>query len=124
MGVSVFIGAVMFTHVDPKTQIKMSTKDKKIGDLWITLISRIEEEEKEWVNALKKAGVKAAHPDDGWIDRTKNIVRFVYPYFYTNLAPGDVIALGRPGRYRFVKAIERIKPSPIDLSQMITWKFK
>lgn len=114
----------MFMYVDPETQIKMSTKDRKIADLWVTLLSQTKTEEKKWVAALKKAGVKAAHPDDGWVNRATNVVTFVYPQFYTHLAPGDIIALGRPDKYRLVKIIEQAETSPIDLCQMIKWRFK
>jgi hypothetical protein len=47
-----------------------------------------------WIQSLKDQGYKAAHPNDGWVDREKNTVQFVYPHF--NLCPqiGDKIMLG------------------------------
>jgi len=34
-----------------------------------------------WVAWLRSLGVKAAHPDDGWVDRRKSEVHLCYPYF-------------------------------------------
>lgn len=49
-----------------------------------------------WVASLRKAGVKAAHPDDGWVDRQRNTVRFNYPHFFDDPHIGDLVALGNP----------------------------
>lgn len=47
-----------------------------------------------WISELKANGYKAAHPDDGWVNRENNTVQFAYPHF--NLFPqvGDKIMLG------------------------------
>lgn len=56
---------------------------------------------------LRAQGVKAAHPDDGWVDRRRNEVRFVYPAFNDGVQVGDVIALGWPwSGYRLVRVVE------------------
>lgn len=60
-------------------------------------------EERVWVEDLRSQGVKAAHPDDGWVDRKDNKVHFCYPQFSNNPQVGDVVALGRPGRHRLVR---------------------
>lgn len=49
--------------------------------------------EKRWIAAMRSAGLKAAHPDDGWVDRERNEVGFCYPSFYDNPRVGDEIAL-------------------------------
>lgn len=54
------------------------------------------EEEAAWVTRLRACGVKAAHPDDGWVNREKNSVYFCYPQFNDNPVVGDLIALGWP----------------------------
>ena len=47
-----------------------------------------------WIAELRAAGVKAAHPDDGWVDRVNNSVSFCYPQFNDGAGIGDIIALG------------------------------
>lgn len=56
----------------------------------------MEQQQSEWIAALRDAGVKAAHPDDGWVDRERNTVFFCYPQFDDGVAVGDLIALGWP----------------------------
>lgn len=54
---------------------------------------------------LRSIGVKALHPDDGWVDRKNNIVQLTYPRFRERyISVGDKIALGQDtGRYRIVR---------------------
>jgi len=70
----------------------------KTGNDFMRLFNSIQTEHKlsevQWIKSLRKAGVKAAHPDDGWVDRTTNIVTFAYPQFDDGVSPGDYIALG------------------------------
>lgn len=79
------------------------------GDRFVSSFLEIsrnyEKSEQEWIISLKKDGIKAAHPDDGWVDRTKNIVQFVYPQFNSGVNIGDYIVLGSPDKYRVVKVI-------------------
>lgn len=58
----------------------------------------------DWVKALRKLGVKAAHPDDGWHDRVAHSIGFCYPYFDDGVEKGSMIALGNPGRFVVVTA--------------------
>lgn len=50
---------------------------------------------REWVNNLRANGVKAAHPNDGWIDRVNGIASLRYPQFDDGLSVGDMLALGQ-----------------------------
>lgn len=62
--------------------------------------------ESEWVDDLRRRGVKAAHPDDGWVDRENDTVQLVYPQFNDRPSIGDRIALGwgwRPEEARVVE---------------------
>ena len=60
-------------------------------------ISRsMESDQNAWIASLRAAGVKAAHPDDGWVDRERDTVFFCYPQFDDGVAIGDLIALGWP----------------------------
>ena len=61
------------------------------------------ENERKWVRHLRRVGVKAAHPDDGWVDREANTVTFSCPQFNDNPHVGDLIALGRPEDWRLVR---------------------
>lgn len=56
----------------------------------------------QWIESLRKAGVKAAHPDDGSVIRDESELRFRYPQYFDNPAIGDVIALGTREQFRFV----------------------
>jgi len=62
---------------------------------------------------IKNYGIRAEHPDDGWVNRKENKVHFCYPPLLLNLKKGDLIALGWPsldddkiGEYRIVKVTE------------------
>ncbi len=48
----------------------------------------------DWIKKLKSLGVKASHPNDGWIDREKKIAFFSYPHFNIGVDLGNKIALG------------------------------
>ena len=56
----------------------------------------------DWIKRLKRDGVKAAHPDDGWVDRENDEVHLEYPNFLRKIEVGDRIALGTPKEYRLV----------------------
>jgi hypothetical protein len=81
------------------------------------IAEQMEAEQTQWIADLRAAGVKAAHPDDGWVDRQENYVRLVYPQFDDGIVVGDIIALGWPQRHRttpqhrLVKVV-RIEPTP------------
>jgi hypothetical protein len=59
--------------------------------------------ERAWIADLRQRGVKAAHPDDGWVDRTHSTLFLCYPQFNDGVGVGDIVALGTPGRTRYVK---------------------
>lgn len=58
-----------------------------------------------WIAKLRANNIKASHPDDGWVDREKNKVCFMYPQFNDGIDIGNSIALGSPDKYRVVKII-------------------
>lgn len=53
-----------------------------------------EESNAQWITKLRAAGIKAAHPDDGWVDRERNEIHLAYPQFHDGLEVGDLLALG------------------------------
>lgn len=60
------------------------------------IASTMEQQQAAWIAELRAAGVKAAHPDDGWVDRELDTVYFCYPQFDDGVSVGDLIALGWP----------------------------
>jgi len=52
----------------------------------------------EWIRALRQQGIRAAHPDDGWVNRADNEVHLCYPHFDDGLGVGDLLALGWESR--------------------------
>lgn len=81
--------------------------------LFASVAGGMERDQAEWIAALRAAGVKAAHPDDGWVDREHNEVFFCYPQFDDGVKVGDLIALGWPQwsskkpQHRIVRVIGR-----------------
>lgn len=65
----------------------------------------MEREQEQWITELRAAGVIAAHPDDGWVDRQANNVQFVYPQFNDGAKVGDLIAQGQPSQHRIVRIV-------------------
>ena len=66
---------------------------------------------KKWSEELRKSGYKALHPNDGWVDRDKKTITFMYPNFFDDAKVGDYIMLGyewRKESHRSVKLIEDI----------------
>ena len=79
---------------------------------------RLATEKAEWIADLRRRGVKAAHPDDGWVDREAGTIHLCYPLFNDGLSVGDLLALGYPGnKTRIVRVVEAIMASPI----LIDW---
>lgn len=72
------------------------------------IAEKMEREQADWICHLRANGVKAAHPDDGWVDRQKNTIRFQYPQFNDGVGIGDLVALGWPSsKTRIVEIIGR-----------------
>jgi hypothetical protein len=75
-------------------------------NLWNSIVLEQKYKERDWIDDLKSKGVKAAHPDDGWIDRKENSIYFAYPQFNEGVQINDIIALGDEDKYRLVKVID------------------
>ena len=69
---------------------------------WAEICIEGDRKEDAWIAQLRSDGVKAAHPDDGWVDREKNTIHFAYPQFNDGVNIGDRIALGWPDKWRIV----------------------
>ena len=103
-----------------------STSNPSFAKLWADICIEGERKEKEWIATLRQQGVKAAHPNDGWVDREKNELHFCYPQFNDGAKEGDIVALGwpsdPPGKTKFVRLTGHRKMRFI--SDMIRWQFE
>lgn len=77
----------------------------------IAIDQRFQQEERSWVARLRAQGIKAAHPDDGWVHRDTNKIHLEYPQFNDGLGVGDLLALGWAHRrdYRIVR-VTKVEP--------------
>ena len=82
---------------------KLVTGDPEFVAFWNKQIDESENKEKTWITWLRNGNIKAAHPDDGWVDREMNTIQLVYPAFNDGIKVGDRIALGDPEEFRVVK---------------------
>ena len=78
---------------------------------WHRIVAETREREEAWVAMLRRNDVKAAHPDDGWVERKKHEATLCYPRFDDGVKVGDLLCLGSPpngawGGYRVVRALE------------------
>lgn len=81
---------------------------------FLATCARIDAEEQAWCQRLRDEGIAAAHPDDGWVDRQKNTVRFAYPHFHARpIEAGAKVALGWPDKYRIVE-ITKVETGILD----------
>ena len=64
--------------------------------LWHEICEEADTKERNWINELRAKGFKAAHPNDGWIDRENNTLYFAYPQFNDGAKVGDLVMLGWP----------------------------
>lgn len=94
------------TVTDRRTGIKISSNGSAAGNHFLEVFYRCQQEQQEkeetWIAKLRADGVKAAHPDDGWVDRKCKTVHFAYPQFNDGAGVGDRVALGTENEYRIV----------------------
>ncbi|MFN9913434.1 MAG: hypothetical protein ACK53L_12660, partial [Pirellulaceae bacterium] len=76
---------------------------------WASICIDADNKKEAWIAKLRNEGIKAAHPDDGWVDRIKNEVQFVYPQFNDGVCVGDRIALGWPTEWRTVTVVSKTR---------------
>lgn len=89
------------------------SNDRAAIALWDSIGADTATQQREASARLRATGVKAEHPDDGWVDRERNSVQFCYPRFNDGVDVGDLIALGWPwSGYRIVRCT-RIEHSGI-----------
>ena len=64
--------------------------------------------ENKRISYFRSINIKAAHPDDGWVDRENNTVILEYPIFQNEISVGDKIVLyeNLSYKYRIVEVTE------------------
>lgn len=82
-----------------------SDAGNRMVDHYVTITLKQQRELNAWVDKLRAMGVKAAHPDDGWVDRERQTVRLQNAQFDDGLKRGELLALGSPDRYRVVLVV-------------------
>lgn len=99
------------SFTDSKSGITASSNGSKAGNDFVAQMQRTHEEHLKammgWVEYLKSFDIKAAHADDGWVDREKNKIVFSYPDFILPIEVGDHIAIGTPEKWRIVRVIRK-----------------
>ena len=76
----------------------VKTKHPGIAQLWADICSEQVREEEAWIVHLRAHGIKAAHPNDGWVKRDRKEVHFAYPFFNDGCGVGDLVMLGWPDK--------------------------
>ena len=76
-----------------KDLVRSSNPD--IVSRWHQICDDQESAQHRWVAGLRERGFKAAHPNDGWVDRENNEINFNYPQFNDGAGVGDLVMLGQ-----------------------------
>lgn len=72
----------------------MSGGTPEMQNLWLSICDDHDKKQADYVARVRALGAKMAHPNDGWVDRERNIARPSYPYFDDGAEVGDLICLG------------------------------
>lgn len=92
---------------DPRTGIEVSGNAEFVRH-FATVFRDFQQRTEDWIARLRAMGVKAAHPDDGWVNRERKSVFLAYPYFDDGVQCGDLIALGLHTDWRLVKVVSEV----------------
>lgn len=99
---------------DKKTGISVSANDSSGAEFlrrFREISDRYDKLSSDWIENLIASGVKAAHPNDGWVERRDDggKVTFSYPYFNHGPKVGDKIALGYHEEFHIVTVTQITK---------------
>lgn len=89
----------------------LATGTSEFVNHWRRVCDDLERAHRAWIARLRAEGVKAAHPDDGWVDRIRSTVTLSFPDFNDGAATGDLVALGSHDHHRLVRIVEVLPPS-------------
>jgi len=107
--------------MEPAEMIGLCKGTPDAMSLWIKACLEAQKEREDWIAQLRRQGVAAAHPDDGWVNREKNEVYFAYTRFNDGVDIGSRVALGWHDKYRIVKIVGKRRAF---VRGMIWWKFE
>lgn len=94
-------------------------------DAWVKIVRQGRDEERAWVHDLIEQGYKAAHPNDGWVNRKDNILTFCYPQFDHDAGVGDRVMLGwasDPKSWRPVVLVEDVSTTWLGSNKKFRFK--
>ena len=74
-------------------------------NLYNKICEDYEKEKENWIKELKEQGYKAAHPNDGWVNREDNVFQLCYPYFEEQIKIGDKVMLGWHNEHKTNKSV-------------------
>ena len=100
-----------------------ATGDAKFVALWHQICDEHDADERKWVESLRAAGFKAAHPNDGWVHRQEKEVHFAYPQFNDGADIGDTVMLGWPFDKKSWRPVRLIGKRATTFS-MVWWQFE
>lgn len=103
--------------------IPLASGEKRFTNNWVKACREGHRREQAYIAALRARGIKAAHPDDGWVKRAENKLHFSYPHYNDGAQTGDLVALG----YEFDKNTRIVLLTGFEdalLSEMRWWKFE
>lgn len=101
------------------------TSDPGLMSLARSVDREMADERTAWIAELRAKGVKAAHPDDGWVDREASVLTLVYPQFNDGVSPGDLVALGwPPGSFKCKTRLVRLTMSARRFWDEKSWHFE
>lgn len=93
--------------MQPKELIGLiRTDDTEFAKKWTASCLEAQQEQDEWIKLLRLDGIKAAHPDDGWVNRQENKISLVNPQFNDGVNVNSIVAIGDPDKYRLVIIIK------------------
>ncbi|MBR8182070.1 hypothetical protein KDW54_06615 [Burkholderia ambifaria] len=88
----------------------LASSDADFMSAWVGFCREGENEKRQWIAGLRARGIKAAHPDDGWVDRRLNSVTLIYTDFNDGVNIDDLVALGSYyGSTRIVRIVDKVQ---------------
>lgn len=103
--------------------IPLASGEQRFLDSWTKTCLEGHRRERAYIAALRARGIKAAHPDDGWVKHETNELHFCYPHFNDGAKTGDLVALG----YEFdttTRIVRLLDFTTGTLSGMRWWRFE
>ena len=98
--------------------------DPAFVSLYCGIVLKQEEDQRKWIENLRVMGFKAAHPNDGWVNRGRNEVFLAYPQFNDGAGEGDLVMLGWPWDKESWRPIKLTGKRETSVGKMVWWGFE